>query len=237
MKSFCLIYIFLVVCCSEVVAQDTVAFFNYYMNPDYFSHEHDSVTGQYIFRCNYEGGDVVERIIIVDSTLTIATETAYFLNGKPVYTITSNTNANFEGPFVEYYYNGNIKRKGKYFKDFRTGEWIEYFDDGTKKSQGSYQMSKRDSINSCAFSNDPTPPMKKQIYFDTIRYGQDNIYINKFDMNENGVNKTDTLFITQVRTTYLPPKNGVWKYWRMNGDLRLEEEFKNGILIRRKKYN
>jgi len=70
--------------------------------------------------------------------------TTFNPDGKIAYIITFDKN-NLNGPFYEFYANGNIKRMGNLYNNFKSGIWSEFDSDGKARSVKKYILNLNDS--------------------------------------------------------------------------------------------
>ena len=84
-------------------------------------------------------GNELEMIPIRNETATIK---AKFKNGMPSRSM-KYLNGEFDGPYLEYHYNGKLATKNFYKHGKYDGKTTEYFEDGTIKSEENYLLGKQ----------------------------------------------------------------------------------------------
>lgn len=131
-------------------------------------------------------------------------------------------NGELFGYEIEYFRNGFIKCNGKYEKGRKIGRWVSYFPNYKVSTIGSYCagldiVSLNKEADSLVFTNERGDITKIMIFSD----GKDSL-CKMFNIDE---------WWTLAYPLELFHKDGEWKYFDLDGNLKRKEFYKEGELI------
>jgi antitoxin component YwqK of YwqJK toxin-antitoxin module len=156
-----------------------------------------------------------------DSTKSsrIGRVTHFDLEGELVALYELDKDGLFEGYFIEYYLNGNLKQKGKFQKSVRIGEWIEFYPNGKIKTKKYYKYKEIDFTS--------LEKNKDRYHNIEITYcKRDNEEAQKIILEKYGIYNIFNLSCGQILTAFDGLKVGNWLYYDENGKKIKCEKFK-----------
>jgi antitoxin component YwqK of YwqJK toxin-antitoxin module len=142
-----------------------------------------------------------------------------------------------DGPFEEFYPNGNLKLEGNYSKGKKEGVWKEYFENGVLKETGNYRDGKKDGV----FKSHNTDDEKNKV----LTYSNGRLIERKFidvkNVNRKQIflfegQKIESLYVMGskiFREKYLNGnhQNGFLELFHSNGQVLLKGHYEWNSLV------
>lgn len=143
-----------------------------------------------------------------------------------------------QGPWKEFYEQGELKNEGNYKNGLREGGWVFYYRNGKEEQQGAYRKGKPDGDWKWTYRNGQT--WRAEVFYDGLEEG------NAIEYNDTGKVVTKGNYLSGEREGdwlidlgdlrmeggYVAgQRNGVWKYYYSDGKLNFEGKFEQGLEI------
>jgi len=166
----------------------------------------------------------------------------YYPNGKDIFFKGGYKNGKKDGKWVFYYMNGNIENEGSFKNDLKDGVWAQYYRDGNLIRKELYNNG--EYVRRISLKESETPKKKlfvpRRLSGENSRWVQwnkeqpivDGKPINQYDMegNKQGyweiIDKDGKLLKGSYKDN---KKDGIWKFYNVNGGLNYKGPYKDGL--------
>ena len=136
-----------------------------------------------------------------------------------------------DGPYKEYYKNGQLKSEGQYKNRLRVGNWKSFYETGELSSVYSYHEGKRDKVSKSFFKDGSIKSETKKINEVFIRkqfYESGNLFYERA-LSRGYYKEYFESGILKIESNYKDWElSGLWRQFFESGDIEWEVMYKNG---------